>query len=118
MAEEVNFRKKVFNKQQYEKTINTDFNQLGVKSSRELIDSQPTVENFFELYNSLFYDIPERGSNNSHEFIINQSSEYINFEKENEEITALQNEISDLRKQLLEEKQKNLELQNDSLNNG
>ena len=47
MAENVNLNKEVFNKRDYEKTINTSFTQLGVKTIQEQIDAQPTVQEFF-----------------------------------------------------------------------
>ena len=62
---------------------------------------QPTVEEFFGLYNSLFYDIPALGETNSHEYLVKTSGEYINYEERNEEIEALQAEIAQLRSDLL-----------------
>ena len=101
MAEE-RFQKKVYNKKEYEKTINTSFLQLGVKSIQEQIEEQPTVQEFFDMYNNLFYQINELGENNSHEYLIKTSSDYINFDEDSEIITALQNEIAQLRKEILE----------------
>jgi len=80
MSEEINLNKTVFNKVQYSKTIDTTFSELGVTTIQEQLDTQPNTEEFFSLYNQLFYEIPEFGEINSHEFIIQQSSEYINFE--------------------------------------
>ena len=102
MSEEINFNKTVFSKSQYSKVIDTSFNELGVKTIQEQLDEQPNIEEFFSLYNELFYDIPELGKTNSHEFIIKQSSEYINFDENNEIIEELQKEISQLREDLLD----------------
>jgi uncharacterized small protein (DUF1192 family) len=74
---------------------------LGVKSIQEQIDNQPTVDEFFDLYNKLFYEIPTEGEVNSHEYLIKKSSEYINFDEINEQILMLQKEISELRVELL-----------------
>jgi len=101
MAEDINLNKKVFNKRAYLKTIDTSFNELGVKTIQEQITSQPSVQEFFDLYNELFYNINELGPTNSHEFLIKTSSEYIGFEDENELIRLLQEEIASLREQLL-----------------
>jgi hypothetical protein len=101
MEQKIDTKKSVFNKDQYSKTINTDFRELGVTTISDDIQSQFTVAQFFELYNQLFYDIPSTGETNSHEFLIQQSSEYINFEANAEEIRALQDEISNLREELL-----------------
>ena len=111
MSENIEFNKQVFNKNQYNKVIDTSFKQLGVKQPQEQIDETPTVNDFFLMYNELFYDIPETGVTNSHEYLINQSSEYINFEPNNEEIEALQNEIAQLRTELLDTQRNLIEAQ-------
>ena len=105
MSEEIKLNKTVYNKDLYLKIIDTEFKQLGIKTIQEQIDSEITVDQFFEFYNELFYDIPETGNINSHEFLITQSSNYINFEGNTEEIEALQNEISQLRQELLSAQQ-------------
>jgi len=107
----VNLNKGVFNKKDYEKTINTKFTQLGVKSVQEQIDEQPTIEEFFQMYNDLFYQIPEIGNVNSHAFLVKTSGEYINFNENDELIEALQNEIAQLRQELLEAQQQSVEPQ-------
>jgi hypothetical protein len=91
--------------------IDTSFKQLGVKTVQQQIEETPTVEYFFQLYNELFYDIPELGETNSHEYLITKSSEYIDFQQNLEEIEALQAEIASLRTELLEEQKKVIELQ-------
>jgi hypothetical protein len=96
--------------------LNTEFTQLGVKTIPQQIEEQPTVEDFFDLYNTLFYDIPQFGETNSHEFLIQKSSEYINFEPNQDEIIALQNEISQLRIELLDTQKQIIELQTSSSN--
>ena len=111
MSEEINFNKTVFNKAQYIKTIDTSFSELGVTTVQEQLDTQPTVEEFFSLYNQLFYEIPEFGEINSHEFLIQQSSEYINFESNQETIDKLQEEISQLREELLDSQKQIVELE-------
>lgn len=111
MSEEINFNKTVFNKAQYIKTIDTAFSELGVTTVQEQLDTQPTVEEFFSLYNQLFYEIPEFGEINSHEFLIQQSSEYINFEANQETIDKLQEEISILREELLDSQKQIVELE-------
>jgi hypothetical protein len=105
MARNINLNKKVFNKRDYKKTINTTFSQLDVKTVQEQIDEQPTVQEFFNLYNELFYEINELGETNSHEYLIKTSSQYINFEENDELIEALQREIAQLREELLETQQ-------------
>ena len=100
MAERLDLEKNVYNKAQYIKTINTSFNELGVTTITEELEVQPTVEEFFVLYNSLFYDIPALGETNSHQFLVRTSGEYINFDEAQGEIEALQAEIAQLRSDL------------------
>jgi len=95
----------------YEKVIDTSFKQLGVKSINEKVEEQPTVNDFFRMYNDMFYDINELGPTNSHEYLIKKSSEYIGFEEKNEIIEALQNEISQLRTELLDTQKELIENQ-------
>ena len=111
MSENIKFSKQVYNKGQYTKVINTSFTQLGVQSIQETINNQPTTDQFFSMYNDLFYDIPELGETNSHEFLIKTSSEYIGFEANQEEIDALQAEIAQLRTDLLDSQKQVIALQ-------
>ena len=97
----LDLRKNVFNKTQYIKTIDTDFNELGVTSITEDLQIQPNTEEFFRLYNSLFYDIPALGETNSHQYLVRTSGDYINFDEISEEVQALQAEIAQLRQDLL-----------------
>ena len=110
MAENINFNKIVYKKRNYLKTIDTSFKELGVQTIQEQIDAQPTVQEFFDMYNTLFYQINERGDTNSHEFLIKTSQEYIGFEENNEIIELLQAEIAGLREQLLESQKQLAEL--------
>ena len=131
MAEEkINLVKDVYNKRDYLKTIDTSFRELGVTTVAQDLEQETTVEDFFRLYNELFYDIPPRssnngsgangggaggggtagGGNNSHEYLVKQSGEYINFERDLEEIEALRREIAELREELLATQLENIEL--------
>lgn len=101
MKEEINFSKRTINKSAYNRIDNT-FKEFGVQPTNEIVENQPTVNEFFEMYNDMFYDIPEEGITNSHEFLIKKSSEYIGFNENNEIIEALQNEIANLRTELLD----------------
>lgn len=103
MAErKVDLKKNVFSKSQYIKTIDTQFSELGVTTLQEDLASQVDVNQFFQLYNDLFYEIPANGTTNSHEYLVKTSGEYINFDLIQEEIEALREEISGLREENLE----------------
>jgi len=109
----VNLNKTVFEKRQYPKVIDTTFTQLSPKFTPPSDIPQPQkLDEFFKSYNDLFYDIPETGETNSHEYLIKQSSAYIDFQQTNEDVQALLDEIASLRIE-------NLELQKQLLpNNG
>lgn len=93
--------KKVYSKMEYPKIIDTNFNQLGAISVNQQITATTTVNQFFQYYNDLFYEIPAFGDINSHEYLVKTSGEYINYDQDSAIITALQNEISQLRRDLL-----------------
>lgn len=101
-TEKIDLIKKVYSKTDYTKIIDTRFQQLGNISVNQQIDETVTVNDFFESYNDLFYDIPSYGSSNSHEYLVKTSGDYINFDQDNEIIVALRAEISQLRRDLLQ----------------
>ncbi len=110
--DKLNLNKKVFEKRQYHKIIDTSFNQLTTQFiAPQNLPETSTVDEFFKMYNELFYDIPENGDLNSHEFLIKQSSAYINFQQENDDIQSFLDEISSLREENLKLQQTNLKLQ-------
>ena len=88
-TEKIDLIKKVYSKTEYPKIIDTRFQQLGKLSVNQQIDETVTINDFFEYYNDLFYDIPPYGVSNSHEYLVKSSGEYINFDQDNEIIEAL-----------------------------
>jgi hypothetical protein len=79
---------------------------------QDIIDDETSIEEFFELYNQLFYLIPILGENNSHEFILKNSGKLTSIEETQEEVSILQNEISEIRKQNLDLQLKIIKLEN------
>jgi hypothetical protein len=105
MAQQVNLIKQVYDKNQYQKVIDTSFTQLVQPTIVPTGSALPTVNQFFEYYNQLFFDIPKFGEVNSHEYLIKTSQEYVGTSNVvNDEIQALIDEITELR-------QENLDLQ-------
>jgi len=111
MQQKIELNKEVYNKGQYEKVIDTSFSQLVDPTLEDVTLEVLTVEEFFQNYNTLFFEIPKTGEN-SHETLIVQSTEYIDFSPVNEEIIALTEEITSLREQLLESRQQLVDLTN------
>jgi hypothetical protein len=111
--EKVTINRQVFDKSQFDKTINTNFTQLT--SSLPPINSTPTVDGtvdgFFSLYDSLFFDIPKFGDLNSHQYLATTSGAYIGGEQINESVQLLLDEIAALRISLLGANKKIAELE-------
>jgi len=109
MAERINLNKNVFNKEDFLKTINTSFTQLVPPPT----EPTPlfTVDDFFVQYENLFFEIPKEGEVNSHQYLVQRSGDYINFERVNEEIQALLEEIASLRQENLDLQQQVFNLQ-------
>jgi hypothetical protein len=105
MAEQIVLTKLVYDKNQYQKVIDTTFTQLIQPASQATGSALPTVNEFFDYYNQLFFDIPKFGEINSHEYLIKTSTEYIGASSVvNDELQALIDEVTELR-------QENLDLQ-------
>ena len=110
MSEKVNIEIVGYNRPELSKTIDTQFTELITPVPT--VDTQialPTVAEFFQYYQDLFYQIPKTGDINSHEYLVKTSGEYIGGAEVNQEVLALQQEITQLR-------QENLQLQQSLVN--
>lgn len=109
----LNLNKKVYSKNQYEKVIDTKFSQLAntISLTNNEIPVEIKIQEFFQNYQQLFFDIPKTGEINSHEYLIKTSSEYINYVPVNDDIIALIDEINLLQQQNLELNQRLIDLQ-------
>lgn len=117
MSENVNITLRTYNKSELDKIVNTQFTEFTTEIPVENIQQQTqqqsiSIPEFFTNYSTLFYDIPKFGETNSHEYLVKTSSDYIGGERINEELLALQNEITQLRQENLELQQYILNLQN------
>ena len=103
-TENIILTRETFNRKQFNATVNTNFNELGVSGipDQSFFDpSLATVGDFFTIYQSLFYQIPKEGEVNSHLFLIKSSLAYTQYITRQEEIEALQSEIAQLQTQNL-----------------
>ena len=101
MPQELNLYREVFGQNTYRRVVNTEFTQLVDPTPTDTEDDI-TIERFFELYEELFFQIPLTGEINSHEYLVNRSSEYIGGAVITDNEKALIQEINSLRQQLLE----------------
>jgi hypothetical protein len=100
--------KTILNKDQYQKVIDTSFAQNITPTP---IEDTITVDQFFRLYDNLFYDIPTTGDTNSHTYLVKTSGEYVGAEAVNEEIQVLLDEITSLQEENLNLNKQIIELQ-------
>jgi hypothetical protein len=98
---QVDLNKTVFEKRQYQKVIDTSFTQLVPIQITSSVDTI-SVDQFFNYYNELFFDIPKLGEVNSHEYLIKTSQEYVGTIFQSDNIQALIDEVTFLRQQNLE----------------
>ena len=101
MAEQVTLIKPSFNKNSYEKVIDTSFSQL-IQPAVDIAADQPiSIQQFFTYYQQLFFTIPKFGEVNSHEYLIKTSTDYIGTTSNinDEIIQSLLEEINQLRQE-------------------
>ena len=114
MAQQINTEKQVFEKQQYRQVIKPAFTQLSVGDQPAGQAGEPaplpSIEEFFEFYQELFTQIPKEGQTNSHQYLVNESGQYIGGEQVNEQIIALTQEITNLRQENLDLQQQLIDL--------
>ena len=109
MINKIDLNRTLFDKDKYSKTIDNSFKELLPPPQEEIIEPF-TITDFFEAYDNLFFEIPKTGPQ-SHNTLIQKSSEYVGDEQTNEELDALYAEIAQLRTQLLDTQKELSEIQ-------
>ena len=103
MANKINISKTRFNKEEFENTVDTEFEFfVDVDDTAANATAIDSIDEFFRQYDELFFSIPVEGDIKSHTYLVNRSGELVNEEPNNELIQPLLDEIADLRQQLLE----------------
>ena len=97
---QIPIEKQVFDKIAFGKVIDTQFHQLLNNVSEET--PVFTIEDFFQLYENLFYQIPKEGDANSHRYILEKEADYLGVIVNQDDIQALLEEITTLRQQVLD----------------
>ena len=98
---QIPIQKQVLDKNNFGKVVDTQFRQL---LNQQTAEETPTftLDDFFTLYEQLFYQIPKEGDVNSHRFILQKEADYLGIIIDQEDIQALLDEITSLRQQLLD----------------
>ena len=74
-------------------------------------DTQLSIEDFFALYEELFYEIPINGDAGTHEYLVKRSSELYNLNDSTADIQPLLDEITNLRSQIIDNETEIIALQ-------
>jgi len=98
---QIPIEKQVFDKNQFGKVIDTEFSQL-LNQQIEVSTPTFTLEDFFTLYDQLFYQIPKEGEADSHRYILQREADYLGVIIDQDDIQALLDEITALRQQVLD----------------
>lgn len=99
--DKVTLSRVIYGANSYPKVIDTTFREL-ITPDETQEELELSVDDFFQQYERLFFDIPLSGSINSHTYMIERSTQYLGGSVEDEEKRALIEEINSLRQQLLE----------------
>tara|TARA_R100001015_G_C4627184_1_gene186588 strand:+ start:102 stop:1931 length:1830 start_codon:yes stop_codon:yes gene_type:complete len=93
----IDLQKKIYGKVSFKDKIDKKFSEFGSQTENISMDE------FFQHYQNLFYEIPKDG-NNSHKSIILQSTEYVGgiIDSRDTEIISLTNQVVDLERKLAE----------------
>lgn len=98
----IDIKKEVYGKKTFSKIVDTEFNELvAPQNVITEVSIEEKLNQFFTLYEELFYNIPKSGLD-SHQYIIDKSTEYVGAATEDATISALLEEINTLREQLAE----------------
>ena len=97
---QIPIEKTVYDKNTFGKVIDTQFHQLLNNQNEETPTF--TIDDFFELYEQLFYQIPKEGDINSHRYILEREADYLGVNINQDDIQALLDEITALRQQVLD----------------
>ena len=101
---QINLQKQVFDKNTYERVVDTQFHEF-LNSNNQTEAPYFSVEDFFQLYEDVFYQISKEGDVNSHQYILKKEADYLGISISQDDVQALLNEITSLRQQLLESQQ-------------
>jgi hypothetical protein len=98
---QIPIQRTVFNKNKFTKVVDTQFSQL---INNQLVEETPsfTLNDFFQLYEDLFDQIPKEGDINSHQYILQKEADYLGVQIDKDDVQSLLDEITSLRQEVLD----------------
>jgi len=99
----VQIKRKIYGKNTFTNVVDPSFTELVPQDGAVDNTQEATITTFFDNYDTLFYDIPASGSDQSHLELVRRSGEYlgINIDDLREEINNLREENVSLKTQLI-----------------
>lgn len=114
MENTVDFVPKVYRRKDVQSVLDRAFREFGQIEEEQ--DSKTGIEQFFRSYEDLYYLIPATGSVNSHQYLVEKSSELYTPEQAAVDIQPLLDEITLLRSQSVSDQQTIVSLQTELAN--
>lgn len=114
MENTVDFVPKVYKRKDVQSVLDRAFREFGQIEEEQ--DSKTGIEQFFRSYEDLYYLIPATGSVNSHQYLVEKSSELYTPEQAAVDIQPLLDEITLLRSQSVSDQQTIISLQTELAN--
>lgn len=108
MSELVTFNSQVYDRKTVNEVVDRSFREFGQKT----VMASKTVEQFFQDYEDLYFEIPAKGDVQSHQYLVEKSSELYKMEDTLTDIQPLLDEITALKNQSVQDQQTILELNN------
>lgn len=108
----IKVKRTVLSKDKFEKAVDNSFKTFIDPTVEQ--DTQ-TVEEFFNLYAKLYYEIPIEGETNSHQYLLQESAKLVDIEKDLTDVQPLLDEITELRERLLVVNQQMIEIQTEAI---
>lgn len=99
--EKIELLKDVYINKSYSNVIDREFKEFDA-TTYTTAQRRPTVEEFFAMYDELFYDILKEGDSNSHRVLLDKSAKYLGVNVSTNNIQALIDEVTSLRQQILD----------------
>jgi len=107
-SKKVKISKTVFDKSSFRNTIDSKFTFF--KEPEPIVDPD-TIEELFRLYSKLYLLIPVEGERDSHQYLVEKSSELYQIDRQLESIQPLLDEVAQLRQQILDGNRRIAELE-------
>lgn len=114
MENTVDFVPKVYKRKDVQSVLDRAFREFGQIEEEQ--GSKTSIEQFFRSYEDLYYLIPATGSVNSHQYLVEKSSELYTPEQAAVDIQPLLDEITLLRSQSVSDQQTIISLQTELAN--